>query len=351
MDFDVQIVHSIKEIGQETWDRLGAGHPFGSYCWYQFGEAVLTDNSPVYIIISQQSQLVARGTFWLKTQEPLPIQSTLVRRLIEGLMSRWPLLICRSPLTSISGLILPQPPMRDQALRFMTEIALGVARRLKASFLVFDYLEKQQAMLSSWSDAFIATQVSDPGTYLAVTWPDFESYVAHLSKSARKDYRRHRNRAADLGIRITHRRLIEPLEEEIIDQSMALIKNVDRHYGSPSHPYGRAILENAHTIGAVWLTAQVEDRLVGCGLVLGDGDIQFLALLGLDYDVKYAYFQMVYAAIHSAIENGVKVLRGGSGTYGLKQRLGFQLESNNHVTFAGRGSVLQRFGRWAAKMA
>jgi predicted N-acyltransferase len=351
MSFDVQTVHSIEEISQEAWDCLGKNCPFGSYRWYQFGETVLTDNTPVYIILSQQGQPVARGTFWLKTREPLPIRSTLVQRFMREMMSHWPLFICRSPLTSVSGLILPEPPLRDQALRTIAQIALEEARRFAASFLVFDYLERQEAMLSSWPNAFLATQVPDPGTYLAIKWPDFESYVAHLPKSARKDYRRHRNRAADFGIEITHRLLVEPLDEETINQSMTLIKNVDEHHGSPSHPYGRTMLENAHMIGAIWLTALVEDRLVGCGLIPGDGDIRFLALLGLDYKVKYAYFQMAYTAIHSAIENGVKVLRGGSGTYDLKQRLGFQLEGNNYVTFAGIGPVFQRFGRWAMKVA
>ena len=46
MEFDVQIVHSVEEIGQEAWDHLAGDRPFASYRWYRFGERVLADNVP-----------------------------------------------------------------------------------------------------------------------------------------------------------------------------------------------------------------------------------------------------------------------------------------------------------------
>jgi predicted N-acyltransferase len=350
MDFDVQIAHSVAEVGQEAWDRLGHDRPFSSYGWYRFGETVLSDNVPIYIILSRDGRPVARGTFWLRGREPLPIESVFVRRFTERLLTLWPLLICKAPLTSLSGLILPEPPLREAAIETISRIALEQAQHHRASFLVFDYLTGREAELAGWPCDFAPAQISDPGTRMDILWSDFDGYLAHLSKSARKDYRRHRNRAADLGVEIASHPITESLEEDVIDQSVVLIRNVDKYHNSASHPYGRAMLEYAHMADATWLTATVKDDIVGCGLMLGDRDVHFLALLGLDYEARYAYFQMVYAAIRSAIENHVKVLRGGSGTYELKLRLGFQLEDNNYVTFAGIGSVFQRFGRWAAKM-
>ena len=95
----------------------------------------------------------------------------------------------------------------------------------------------------------------------------------------------------------------------------------------------------------IWLTARIDDRLLGCGLLLGDGNARVLALLGLDYSVQYVYFQLLYAAVRSVIEEGMPVLYGGGGAYDLKQRLGFELEHNNHTVFAGRGWLLQSLGR------
>lgn len=340
MDFDLQVAHSVTEIGLEAWDCLGDGHPFASYRWYRFSETVLTDDRPVYIVLSRGNEPLARATFWLKRQEPLPIPSRAVHGLWNTMLRRWPLLVCRVPLANISGLILPDPPLRDTALKTITQIAQDQAQQCQASFLLFDYLEGHETQWAGWSDAFTPATVTDPGTRLVITWPDFESYLKHLRKSVRKDYRRHRNRAADLSIEVAHYPTVTS-----VDEAMVLIRNVEKHHNSPPNPWARAVLENAHVVDATWLTVEAEGQLVGCGLTLGDGGIRFLALLGLDYDVRYAYFQLVYAAIRCAIEEGTRILRGGGGAYEMKQRLGFQMESNDHVTFAASNRGL----RWVAR--
>ena len=52
MDFDVQVAHTIEEIGQEAWDHLDKDRPFASYRWHHFSEKVLADNTPIYIVLS-----------------------------------------------------------------------------------------------------------------------------------------------------------------------------------------------------------------------------------------------------------------------------------------------------------
>jgi hypothetical protein len=47
----------------------------------------------------------------------------------------------------------------------------------------------------------------------------------------------------------------------------------------------------------------------------------------------------MYCAIQSAIDLGVRIFHAGSGAYELKQRLGFVPESNNHIVYAGIGSL------------
>lgn len=348
MDWDLHIAHSVEEIGQEAWDRLSAGRPFASYRWHRFGEASLSDDQPIYAIVSRRGEMAARAAFWLTRREPLPTSSRVVRRAGEALMRRWPLLICRSPLTSVSGLILSEPPLRDTALQIIAQAAQEQARQHGASFVLFDYLSEPETHWPGWPNTFAATTVPDPGTYLSAVWPDFESYLGQLSKSVRKDYRRHRNRAADLQVETRCRPLVAALDETVLDQAMVLIRNVEDHHDSPHTPWARSMLERAGMVDASWLTAKIHDRLVGCGLLLRDGDVMEMRLLGLDYEVQYIYFQLVYAAIRHAIEEQVQVLRGGSGSYDMKQRLGFQLENNNHVVFVGRGTLLQKLGHWAS---
>ncbi len=340
MNFDIQVAHGLKEIDQKAWDLLNEGQPFANCRWYRFGEAVLSDDIPIYIILSQSGQTVARGTFWLKRREPVPIASKPVRRAIKMMLRRWPLSVCRSPLTSNPGLVLPEPPLRDAALKTIAQVAQEEARRYQASLIVFDYLERHQTQWFDWSDTFTPVTIPDPGTRLVIDWADFESYLKHLRKSVRKDYHRHRNRAADLGIVIKRHPMVTNL-----DVAIPLIRNVEKRHNSAPNPLVRTILENSNMVDAVWLTAEIADRMVGCGLLLGDGGTWFLALLGLDYNVQYVYFQLVYAAIRCAIEEGVQVLRGGGGVYEMKQRLGFQLESNNYVAFAASNPVLRWLGQ------
>src|SRR5512138_3273356 len=97
MEFDVQIAHSVIEIGEDPWNSLGAGRPFTSYRWYRYCEAVLSDCIPIYILLSQAGQTVARATFWVKRQELLPISSRIARFFIETLIRHWPLMTCEIP--------------------------------------------------------------------------------------------------------------------------------------------------------------------------------------------------------------------------------------------------------------
>lgn len=340
--FDIQRAASVQECDPAAWDHLAAGRPFASHRWYRFCETVMAGDSPVYAILSRHGEPVARATFWLTSQEPLPVPSGLRRSILYAAIRRWPLFLCRSPFASASGLILPDAPLRDPALDALTGITRDLSRQHGVSFTVFDYLGRAADGLP-WPDDFMRVDGLDPGTRLDITWPDFEGYVTGLRKSVRKDYRRHCNRAADLGIEIAYHDHVGDVET-----ALALVRQVEQHHGSSPNPYARAMLENAGLVGGTWITATIDDRLVGCGLLLGDGATHILALLGLDYEVRYAYFQLVYAAIRRAIELGTAVLCGGSGAYDLKSRLGFQPERDSHLMFSATNPVLRRLARFLA---
>ncbi len=353
MAFDIQVAHSVREIGQEAWDRLGRGRPFASYHWYRFGETVLADNVPIYVVLSRRGEPVARGTFWLRRREQLPIASRVARCAIDALLHRRPVLMCQAPLVETSGLILPDPPLREAALKAIARASQEQARRYRASFLSYLYLGREEAGWAGWSDALAGPtvfQFPEPRTCLTITWPDFESYLRHLSRSARRDYRRHCKRAAARGIEVGIHPLERPLDGATLDRAVALVRNVERRHNSGPHPWARRMLELAYMVDATWLTAKIGDRLVGCDLLFGDGDTRVMTLLGLDYDVQYAYFQLMYAPIRRAIEEGARTLWGGSGSYEMKRRLGFRIEARHYIIFASENPLLQKFGRWAAAM-
>ena len=135
MEFKTQIAHSVKEIGSEAWDHLSQGGPFSTYNWYEYGERCMAGSLPVYITLSQDNQAVARATFWLTGDEQIPIASVPVRRLVKAYLRRRPLLICRSPFSSSSGLVLPEPLLRKEALQKILGCCVG--RTSSSSWFVF----------------------------------------------------------------------------------------------------------------------------------------------------------------------------------------------------------------------
>lgn len=348
MALDVQIAHSVTEVGQEAWDHLSQGRPFTSYRWYRFGEKAMAYAKPYYVILSRHGEPVARATFWLTPRESIPIKPRIVRLGLEALIRRWPILICQSPLTSsaaTSGLILPEPPLRDAALATFAEVATDLGERHKISFCIIGYLEEAQARLPAWPAAFCPMVMWGSGTRLEIEWADFEGYLAHLNKKRRYNVRRNRRLGEEQGIEIK----LHPTVTDV-EQAMALHRKVNARHKAPTEPWMRGAFAHAGMIDSTWLTAEVDGRVVGCELMLGDGDHWLVTGLGLDYSVDYAYFLLGYADIEQAIEKKARVLRWGSLTYDVKRRLGFELESNDWIVFAGRGALLQRVGRWLAGM-
>ena len=344
MSWDVQIVHSVQEIGQVAWDRLSQGRPFASYRWYAYGEKVMAYAKPHYVTLSQQGEPVARATFWLSDRELMPLESRQMNSVLQFLLRRWPLLICQSPISSaaISGLILPEPPLRDVALELLAQTAQELLDQLKGSFAVFSYLEEDETRLPGWPEGFVVGTTPGPTTQMTISWTDFDDYLADMSKKRRYNIRRTMRLAVEEGIQIkTSPRVTD------VDRAMELHLQVNRHHGASTEPWMRGALEHAHMVDAIWLTAERDGCIVGCELMLGDGSAWFVTGLGLDYGVKNVYFALGYADIRCAIERGARELRWGSMTYEVKERLGFEQESNNHDVFFGRG-LFHELGRWVA---
>jgi predicted N-acyltransferase len=344
MSFDVQVAHSVAEIGQAEWDRLGEDQPFASYRWYRFGEAVFADDVPVYVTLCRGGEPVARATFWLKRQESLPTPSRMVRFVVDRILRHRPLLACRSPLASTSGLILPAPPLREVALESLVRVAQDLVREHRASFLLFDYLDPAQMDWPGWPDGYVRMPNTSPGTRLAITWRDFDGYLAQLSKKRRYNVRRDYRLLAEEGITISTYPAVMDL-----DKAMELHRNVNKRYNAPTGSWMRAAMARTDMVDAVWLAAEKEGRLVGCELMLGDRGAWLVTGLGLDHRARNVYFVLGYEDIRYAIEHGARTLRWGSETYDVKKRLGFELEGYNNLIFASRWASLQRFGRWVAE--
>lgn len=333
---DYQTYDSAREIGQQAWDALSDGRPFTSYRWHLYGEGVMADCRPIYLLVSAHGEAIARATFWTITNEPLPLPAWL-RIPTRAVLRRRPLLVCRSPLSSTSGLILPDAPLRRPALEAIVTGIQAHARRLSASVILFDYLESDQIAWRDWPEGFAFTSVSDPGTRLLIQWQDFDEYLASTGKKGRQHYKRSLREAGNLGSALSIQRVADRLEE-----SERLVRAVERRHGADHNPWMRGMIAHLDQVHGIWLKATIGERLVGCGVLLPDNGSMLATSLGLAEDVPYVYFQLMYATVEQAIASGVSTLRLGSAAYDFKRRLGCALEDNNHTAFQIRHPLLQR---------
>jgi predicted N-acyltransferase len=338
---EIQVAHSIAEFAPDAWDALTGGAPFQSHCWYRFGEAVMADCEPTYLTVSEDGRALARAALWRVRDEPLPIIYAPAGHLLQAYLRRRPLMICRSPLSSMPGVLLPPPPLREAALPILAAAAREQAEAARASFLVFDFLTP--GLRDVLACGLVRGEVSGPGTVMDLPWRSFDEFVGERSRNERKHYQRTLRHAAELGITVTRHRQVERIPE-----ALELIRNMERRFRSAPNPWMKGMMEHIHQVDGTWLAATIGDRLVGCELLLQDNGAQLVTALGLAHEVPYVYFALGYEDIRVAIESGVRTLYWGSGAYDVKRRLGFSLYPNNLVAFAGLGFGPRLMARAAA---
>ena len=331
----IHIAHSVNEIDRKAWDALSAGRPFQSHRWYQFGELVMDDCKPIYLLAYLDEDLIGRAALWTIRNEPLPIGPGIWRALFQAILRRWPLLICRSPFSNATGLILPSGTLRGKTLTALSQAALTAGRQRGCLMLVFDFLSEEES--PNWPRGFSAVKVPDPGTVMQNRWNSLDEYLAHVNKKDRQHYKRTLREAEKHGIRLERSKTVPD-----VDAALELIHNVDRRYGNPSNPWMRGLLENIGMVGGTWLDARQDGKLVGGGALLEDNEAQMTTALGLADNVPYVYLLLTYASLEEAFKRKSRLLRWGSGAYETKQRLGFEMELTNNAMIAFGSPILDR---------
>ena len=334
-EFHIQIASSVDEVGIPTWDALSTNRPFQSARWYAYGQQVLEGCQPIYIILTKDNQPVARGTFWLVRDEPLPVPP-LLRSWFKPILNHWPLLLCRSPLSNSSGLILPESYLRDPALKIIVEEAIKEAKRYHCSFLLFDFLAEADAHFPGWPEGFVDMNAGDPGTKMNSEWDSFDTYLASRDKKNQRRYAYNTKKAIELSVQVSRCSSAQNIEE-----ALALIHLVEDKYRSPRNPWTRGMLKNMQMVESTFLEARIGPQLVGCELILYDNKAQLPTALGHTEAASYSYLEMLYTNLRDAMERKCHLLRWGSGSYDIKRHLGFELEDNNTVVFSGTAWVFQ----------
>jgi len=310
---EIHVTNSMDEIGEAAWDTLSAGQPFQSYNWYRFGERVMTNAKPIHVILSECGQAIARASFWRIDDEPL------ARGLLAAFLKRWPLLICRSPLSSTNGLILPNP--KGSALEEFAKIGRRLRRQEECSLLLFDSLDAATARTFPRT---VHYSFGMPGTVLHVCGNSFDQYVASLPRKKRKDIKYDLRKIAERGIVVTRHQTVDDL-----DEAERLYRTLEARKGPERNPWVRSMWENLAMVNGTWVAARdANGRLLACGTAYEDNGAQLETNMGHD-TTPYAYLAVLYESIRLGLERGMHSFYWGATTYKLKRRLGFSTIEND----------------------
>lgn len=342
--FKVDIHKSILDISPDTWDQIAAGRGFQSHRWYTFGERVMQDSPPTYLIVWEGDKPIAGAALFKIKNEPLPLPK-IAQEFMSSILKRRPLMMCRSPLADTSALLLPGEPLRDEVLPILASAAQDEFKKQRCSFLVFDYLLTEQLKYPSWPPGYEPITVAEPGTYMPMEWESFEAYLDKENKKDREQYKRTLQETADNGIELSRHKTVPDIEA-----ALKLIENVSIWNGSAPNPWTRNLLENFSLMkDGTWLELRKEGQLVGCGAVLRDNKFQLTSSLGLEDDVPGGYFLLLYAALQDAFEHQARLVRFGNGSYDIKRNLGLRLENTNHAMISMAGIMSRAANRLAAE--
>jgi predicted N-acyltransferase len=334
LDLNIKVVHHIHEVDEKMWNDLSGEMPFQSHRWYRYGEQVMDDCESFYALAFQGARLVGRAALWKVRNEPLPKMTAALRKPLLALIRVWPLLICRSPLAFTHGIALASDLDPTPILSALSAAALEIAQGQKCSFVLFDYLSAANAQ--QFPQTFAKSSNPSPGTSMENRWSSLDEFLAAGNKKDRQHYKRTMREAEKLNIRITRHSQVED-----IAAALRLIRSVEQNHGALPNPWARRALEKMDMVNGLYLTAAIEETLVGCGLLLEDNASQTTSLLGLADDVPYAYFMLAYESLSAAFEHKVRSLRWGSGAYEVKERLGFSREDNGALVFSAASPFLQ----------
>ena len=171
----------------------------------------------------------------------------------------------------------------EAILERISKTAIAEASKINASIVLFDFLDESNTL--GWPSNFVTLKMPSPGTILKNRWQSLEDFLADGNKKDRQHYKRSLREAEKLGIRLTQHTSIPDIEV-----ALALIRKVEQRYSSSPNPWLSNMLKNIEMVDGTWLEAHINEKLVGCGLIVNDKNVQMTTALGLADNIPYVYF-------------------------------------------------------------
>ncbi len=319
-----QIINTIQDIDENSWNSLAGGHPQLSHAWQRVLEAAAWAYQPEYVLLLDDAGLAAFAI--CPGVQSWQLANTWARRFMQTST-----LLSSTPASTLyTGLAVRDNDADGRILQALLDALQNTARRHHRPFQA---LTNVNPLLPPSPNCpilhgFRALPLM-AGTYLSVRWNNFVEYRQSLGRKHNQEVRSYRRRARQMGVTVTRSRQFAAHGEKLY----RLMLNVHQRHYPPNTPHVVSLnvfeaLERECPPGTEMILISVDDQIVAFGVYqFGQDFVNFGPWLGLDYEKSrdtYAYFMIYYEIIQAAMDYGCRGIYAGPGTYDIKSRLGFE---------------------------
>ena len=288
--------------------------------------------SPAYVLVRRKDRLAAVALAYSVPIDPLAHAAPWLRQWVakaRALYARFlwrSMRVCGSPVSNAeSGVYFdPQlsPTERREVFAELASEVLRTARLNQTLFFKEFRPEEVEAYAGDLEKQGFFPIASGAGTRLALSWTDYDGYVAAMRKRYRKLMKKDAEKGAGLEFRLLDSFAeLGPKAAALYDQVFACaehtVEKVTPEFFTAVSDFDQARLLVAHD--------RASGELLGVNLLLfGDTVMQNL-FIGFDYARNAAvhlYFNLVEQSLRAALERGCKVCYLGQDSYEFKARLG-----------------------------
>lgn len=314
----IEIVHSISEISEQTWDALVGEHPFQRHAFLHALERCgcvgkSTGWMPAHILIKDTTEIVACAAAYVKNHSmgEYVYDFSWARAAEAHRIPYYPKLVVTSPFSPVEG---PRLHARNnEARRALAEAIPQVAQSLGCASAHVLFSRSSERDILEGSGGFVRTGLQYH--WENHSYESFDDYLNALRSRRRKEVRRERRAVKDVGIE-TRVWAGNELPTNIGRDIFEFYVQTHENYGWTGYlnqEFFDDILTNMREY-MVFCGAYRGDELVGGAFCLRDTERLYGRYWGAREEIAHLHFETaLYAPIEWSIAQGIQVIEPGAG--------------------------------------
>lgn len=320
MALAVDVLHSIREAGQEEWD--GVVEASDAPVFYRYGFLLSYERWPLqnldllmYLIVREDGRAIATLPLHLQTK-PDPL-SALERVLGEPEP--------RALLTHVLHCYdtrLPALRLNEEIIDTVSETLAGLAGELKAGWFGFLNVDASAELFQLLRSSGFATTAMDSRYQLNLVGTTLDALLASRPRKFRGELLRNGRRAREAGteVAVNH----PPLRD--LDRVVELFRlTASKHETAAYYPPDK-LADFLHGIGdAVRLISlKLDETLLAAAACFQDRRKFHMWAGGVRYDLTAfsPYYVLFHEIMKTAYDSGSEIAEGGRGNARFKERFG-----------------------------